>query len=120
MLCRIKLSGDHSETIDSDCVTLHGCIKSATMHFISYKVPASGTAYTNRKLLNFSAFHGDTNYIIMPNTVHIRYKALALRVLCALGPCAYIVYVPCRHDLCNTYLSEVEKRDYAHCASMLF
>ena len=33
------------------CVTLRGWIKSAATHFISYKVRASGTVYTDRKLL---------------------------------------------------------------------
>ena len=33
------------------CVTLHGWIKSAAMHFILYKVRASRTVYTDRKLL---------------------------------------------------------------------
>ena len=62
------------------CVTLRGWIKNTTTHFILYKVPASRTVYTDRKLLqkiNFSlpvatvytiakpqtAFHGDTNYM---------------------------------------------------------
>ena len=33
------------------CVTLRGWIKSATTHFISYKVCATRTVYTDRKLL---------------------------------------------------------------------
>ena len=33
------------------CVTLRGWIKSAATHFILYKVRASGTVYTDRKLL---------------------------------------------------------------------
>ena len=37
--------------LSNTCVTLRGWIKSAATHFISYKVRASRTVYTDRKLL---------------------------------------------------------------------
>ena len=48
------------------CVTLRGWIKSAATHFISYKVRASRTVYTNHKILQKTCrwlSRGDTNYI---------------------------------------------------------
>ena len=84
------------------CVTLRGWIKSAATYFISYKVHASGTVYTNRKLLQKNmqmSFRGDTNYIN-----HAKYGTYAIYIKCPRAS-RFIshTYLYSRHDLSNTY-----------------
>ena len=55
-MARIDKYQYYSSERDIICVTLRGWIKSAATHFISYKVRASRTVYTDCKLLQKSIF----------------------------------------------------------------